>query len=180
MRQRTFESVAERLSGGNNLAQFDCAQFPLVRRIETKRQRFLENSVIARDPATPSTWAIVRLDWDFPPFLAPLDGRQSDDRVRLTVTPTGDELAVQVHYRFMQQDDVPEKGSVVRLYASGADKRWCTLERSTSGTRFSVPASFRGALRPSVTPRTATKSGTESFGEPVTIGDGRGTPCAGR
>jgi hypothetical protein len=109
-----------------------------------------------------------------------LDGRQGDERVRLVVTPEGDRLSVQVQYRFVQQDGVPERGSVVRLHASGADRRWCDLERSTGTNSFTLPASFRGVIRPSVTPRTATKSGAETFGQPVPIGDGQGNPCAGR
>jgi hypothetical protein len=180
VRMPNFDTVAKRLNGGRELELADCGALPLIRRIERKTQRIVEHKLVARDKNTPSTWAIVTLDWDFPPYLLNLDDGRSDEVVRLVVNQQPDTLTVQVQYRYAHQDGLPEKGSTVRLNAAGADGRWCVFERSSSRNSFTLPADFRGTLRPSVMPRTETKAGPETFGKPVVIGDGQGTPCTGK
>ena len=174
----SLDELARRLTPGNDLKEYDCREAPIVRRIESRNQRTIQNTLVARDRANPSRWAIVQLDWDFPPYLVELE--DSQDLVRLVMTPRGDRLDVQVQYRYRQQEGVSERGSVVRLHAAGADGRWCVYERSSSRSTFTLPADFRGLLRASVTPRSQTKAGREAFGKTLTIGDGRGSPCVGK
>jgi hypothetical protein len=180
MRLRNFDSFAIPSSPPKDFDRSDCSALPLVERIERKRQRIVEHKLVARDPNTPATWAIVQLDWDFPPFLVNLDNGQSDELVRLVVTAGPANTAVQVQYQYFQQDGVSERGSTVRIHAAGADGRWCVYERSSNRTSFTLPADFRGTIRASVSPRSETKSGQETFGEPIVIGDGQGAPCVGR
>jgi hypothetical protein len=180
MRPRNFESVVERLNRSPDLSHYNCADVPLIQSIEHKRQRVVESKLIARDPDVPATWAIVDLDWDFPPYLLPVDGRVDGDTVRMDVGSGRDGLTVRVDYRYFQQDGSPEKGTLIRYYAAGADGRWCMIGRSGPGSGFMLPADFRANLRASVTPRSATKSGQERFGTPRMIGDGQGAPCVGR
>ena len=158
----------------------DCADLLLAERIERERQRIVEHKLVDRDRSTPSTWAIVQLDWDFPPYLDQLDNHQPDEVIRLFMTPGPNNLAVEVQYQYAQQKGSPERGSTVRLHAAGDDGKWCIYERSSNRNTFTLPADFRGLLRPSVAPRSETKTGQETFGETVTIGDGQGMPCIGK
>jgi hypothetical protein len=180
MRNPTLASYAIRTSVARDYDQRDCADLPLIRNIERNRQRIVEHKLIDRDPNTPSTWAIVQLDWDFPPYLENPDDRPSDEVVGLVLTPGVNIIAAQVQYEYVQQDGAPERQSIVRLHVAGADGRWCVYERSSSRSSFTLPADFRGKIRASVTPRSATKAGREVFGKTLTIGDGQGAPCVGK
>jgi hypothetical protein len=180
MRARNFDTYSLRPPPVRDFDPNDCAALPLIERIERKRQRIVEHKLIDRDHNTPSTWAIVQLDWDFPPYLDRLDNGQSNEVVRLVLTSGSDNVTVQVQYQYAQQDGSPERQSVVRLHAVGGDGKWCVYERSSNRNTFTLPADFRGQLRASVTPRSQTKSGQETFGKTLTIGDGQGTPCQGK
>jgi hypothetical protein len=180
MRARNFDTYAIRPPAVRDFDPNDCADLPLIERIEKKRQRIIEHKVVARDQGKPSTWAIVQLDWDFPPYLVNLDNGQSDEVVRIALTPGPSNIAVQVQYQYMQQEGSPERQSTVRLHAAGADGKWCVYERSSNRNTFTLPANFSGQLRASVAPRSETKTGNETFGKTLTIGDGKGNPCEGK
>jgi hypothetical protein len=174
----SFDLLVRRLTPGRDLTPYNCRETPIVRRIERKNQRTIENKIVAQDSSNPSSWAIVQLDWDFPPYL--VDFEDSQEIVHLVVTHGSNNIAVQVQYQYAQQDGVPERQSTVRLHATGPDERWCVYERSSNRNTFTLPADFQGTIRASVAPRSTTKTGQETFGKPMVIGDGQGYPCVGK
>jgi hypothetical protein len=179
-RQQGIEAGNARLHAVRYLAYYSCSDVSILRKIEQKKQQFLQHQIVAQDPVYPPQWAILKLDWEFPPYLAPFDPSRPADLTRIVTTPTADGLSVQVQYRYVQDDGLPEAGSTVRLYGVGPKEERCVLGRRSDGGMFTLPPGFQGTVQASVAPRSTSKPGPEIFGEPVAIGDGRADACAGR
>jgi hypothetical protein len=149
-----------------------CSRYALVKHaipITGPDQEPLQNTVVAADPTGQDSWAIVKLDWDYPPYLRPLSrdtGAQAVDLRQETSQP-GRHLRVVYHYA--QQDGKPEQGTTLRLYIIGQTGATCLIQESTQVTEFELGATVSGLLQASVTPRTATKNGTEYFSQPLRI-----------
>jgi hypothetical protein len=145
---------------------------PLVRAIREGRTSYLHPVEVARDPSPFDRWSIVRLDWDFPPFLRQLE---SGEFVTLNASSNGDEIRVSFDYRYAHQEGLPEADTRVTLSV----KSRCGPEHDASvpltpvigGTReFRLPRSFAGTVRAEVQPATATKVGPAYASRPLQIG----------
>jgi hypothetical protein len=147
---------------------------PLVRAIREGRTSYLHPVEVARDPSPLDRWSIVRLDWDFPPFLRPLQGGEF---VALNAWSNGNETRVRVDYRYAHQEGLPEVGTRITLTAQsaqphcGASEYNVALSAAAGGAHeFVLPPSFAETVRAEVQPATATKSGPVYRSRPLEIG----------
>jgi hypothetical protein len=135
---------------------------PLVRAIREGRTSYLHPVEVARDPSPLDRWSIIRLDWDYPPFLRVLEGGEF---VTLDTSPTDDGVRIRVDYRYAQQESVPEAGTRIALFArsrcAGSPPDVFTPVSPSADTprEFNLPRSFVGEVRAEVQPATATKTG---------------------
>jgi hypothetical protein len=146
---------------------------PLVRAIREGRTSYLHPVEVARDPSPLDRWSIIRLDWDFPPFLRPLEGGEF---VTLHASSTDDGTRIRVDYRYAQQEGVPEANTRVTLFTqsrcagSEQDASVDPLPLVAEAREFKLPRSFAGTVRAEVLPATATKAGPIYGSPPLKIG----------
>src|SRR3981189_2351143 len=107
---------------------------PPIRPIPEGRTSYLRPVEVARDPSPLDRWSIVRLDWDFPPFLRPLE---IGEFVGLDVSTTDNGTRGHVDYRSAHQDGKPEAGTRVVLRV---ESRCDGSEPTPSASRPSLPA----------------------------------------
>jgi hypothetical protein len=154
---------------------------PLIRAIREGRTSYLHPVEVARDPSPLDRWSIVRLDWDFPPFLRPLDGGEF---VGLSTTTTGNGMRIHVDYRYAHQEGTPEAGTrVALLVRSGCDDSEPTASAlvpplPAAPREFELPLSFAGTVRAEVQPATATKAGPVYASRPFRISSPDACPGA--
>jgi hypothetical protein len=146
---------------------------PLIRLIREGRTSYLHPTEVARDPSALDRWSLVRLDWDFPPFLRPLDGGEFVG-VDTSTTETGTRL--RVDYRYTHQDGTPEAGTRVALRVEsrcdGSEPVAAALVPPVPAVarEFELPPPFAGTVRAEVQPATATKVGPIYTSRPIRIG----------
>src|SRR5262249_24965673 len=141
---------------------------PLIRAIREGRTSYLHPVEVARDPSPLDRWSIVRLDWDFPPFLSVLEGGEF---VTLDASPDADGARLRVDYRYAHQEGVPEAGTRVTLVAQSPCTGALTVSPFPAGAReFTLPRAFAGTVRAEVQPATATKVGPTYASRPLRIG----------
>jgi hypothetical protein len=153
-----------------------CNDLPIVRRADSNDQLYLHYRVVGRDPSPFSSWVIVELDWDFPPFLTRLaDGSQ----VQVTLQPTANGPALDVAYTYAHQQGVAEAHTRVRLYGLEADGGRCLLGERQGGGLLALPLDAAGPFVVGVQPGTSSKFGPEYLSEPVNVGTGSAgrQPC---
>jgi hypothetical protein len=144
-------------------------------------QSLLHDKVIAIDGSPAHAWSIVKLDWDYPPFLRPKGSStaSSSPPVSLDVQPTNGSLVVHVMYVYAQQGGKPESGSEIRWYGVKDNGERCLITEAINRAQFDLPSGFQGRLQVSVLPRTSTKAGAETFSLPVRHGSSNDA-CNGR
>jgi hypothetical protein len=149
---------------------------PLVRAVREGRTSYLHPVEVARDPSQLDRWSIVRLDWDFPPFLRQLEGGEF---VTLEASPAADGTRIRVNYRYAHQEGVPEADTRLTLFARSPCTGAVTASPVPAGTReFMLPRSFAGTVRAEVQPATATKVGPNYASLALQIGSQ--APCPER
>jgi hypothetical protein len=140
---------------------------PLIRAIRTGQTAYLHPVEVARDPSPLDRWSIVRLDWDFPPFLRGLEGGEF---VTLDASPTADGTEIRVKYRYAQQEGVPEAGTRVTLFVRSRCTGAVTMSPVSGNTsEFTLPRSFAGTVYAEVQPATTTKVGPTYRSGPLKI-----------
>jgi hypothetical protein len=144
---------------------------PLIRAIRKGQTSYLHPVEVARDPSPLDRWSIVRLDWDFPPFLRPL---QASEFVALHVSSTENGTRIRIEYRYAHQEGVPEAGTRITLFAqprcASPDQNVIVSPVVVGGDEFILPESFAGTVRAEVQPATATKVGPIYISSPLQIG----------
>jgi hypothetical protein len=135
-------------------------EIPLIRAIREGRTSYLHPTEVARDPSPLDRWSIVRLDWDYPPFLRQLE---NGEFVGLDVSSNGSGSRVRVAYHYAHQEGRPEAGTRVTLFArprcTGPEQSFQVPPMAADGREFILPASFAGTLRAEVQPATTAKAG---------------------
>jgi hypothetical protein len=159
--------LVDRLSKPSH-APYGCVN-GIVKRAEDNDQQLVRDSLVDQDPNSYRTWAVVKLDWDFPPYLAASAVNPDASRVAMRLDTDSSSDIVQPLYQYAQQDGVPESDTVFRLYAVESDGSDCLLDQATAPQPLKIPLGFRGVLRASVTPHTATRSGMEYFSDPQPV-----------
>jgi hypothetical protein len=141
---------------------------PLIRAIREGRTSYLHPVEVARDPSPLDRWSIVRLDWDFPPFLRGLEGGEF---VTLDASPAADGTWIRINYRYAHQEGLPEAGTRVTLFARSRCTGAMTVSPVSGGTReFMLPRSLAGTVLAEVQPATTTKTGPIYRSGPLKIG----------
>jgi hypothetical protein len=143
----------------------------LVRAIREGRTSFLHPVEVAHDASPLDRWSIIRLDWDFPPFLRPFEGGEF---VMLDSSPIADGIRVRVNYRYAHQEGVPEAGTRIILFAQSrcadAEQNVVLSPTAAGAHEFILPVSFAGTLSGEVQPATATKAGPAYRSPPLQLG----------
>ena len=171
-----FQSLPDALARaqGRESLEGSCNDLPIVKRADSSDQPFLQYRVVARDPSPFGSWAIVELDWDFPPYLQPFPGGSGPARVTFTPRDACGPAA-DIQYRYAQQKSVPESDTLLRLYRRDIAGGMCLLAEPPGPGPIPVSAGETGSLVVSVQPGTATKRGPEYMSEPVSIGGAAAT-----
>jgi hypothetical protein len=119
-------------------------------------------------------WSIIKLDWDYPPYLRPLN-ESSSETVRATLVPRADGIGVTVEIDPQQQEGRAILGVHYRLYTERGDNSTCDvssrrlIQFSDSSPELLLPKKFKGCVQIGVAPFTATKTGSEYFSEKIMI-----------
>jgi hypothetical protein len=158
-----------------------CGQLGLVRQAG-QDVPFPHDSVVASDPSGQDGWSIMRLDWQYPPYLAPLasqDSMVSDAQpgtgdsgggtlVRADVQNSGAGWSITPRYKSVQQTGEPQQPATLRVYQTGS--KTCLLGATDDPAGFVLPPAFSNLVTVSVTPRTAVAVGQEFFSQPFYVG----------
>jgi hypothetical protein len=116
-------------------------------------------------------WSIVKLDWDYPPYLHPLDESFPDTKVRATPIPRRDGIGFIVEISPTQQEGRPIVGVQYRLRVEEGDQSMCEpsprrlFQLTDNPADLLLPKNFKGCVQISVSPITATKIGSEYYSE---------------
>lgn len=160
-----------------------CSKLPLVSGGRTKSIDGFNNKIVAEDRSGRDRWAIVEMDWDYPPYLKRLDpaGRTVDaksvheERGRSGMKPR---VGFRVRYLFGQKENKPEVGSLFLLYAAHDRPGKCArpedvklIATSNRIEELVLAIDYRGIARIGVTPRTETKSGYKYNSDLLSIGN---------
>jgi hypothetical protein len=132
--------------------------------------------LLATDAEGGDRWAIMAIDYDFPPYLA--------DDPEAIATINGANLEIDVNYRYRHQAETPEAKSVVSLIALPAGARDCRAEGHTLLSKEAhsghahivlpnalVPA--EGSLAVAVEPATATRRGAVEYSAPIDLSNSK-------
>jgi hypothetical protein len=120
-------------------------------------------------------WSIVKLDWDYPPYLRQLEGISPDERVRARVVAKTDGIGFAVKINPTQQEDRAIAGVHYRLYTGVLGNPTCDGRPShlhqVAGTPADLQLSpqFNGCVQIGVIPFTASKTGSEYFSNIMAI-----------
>jgi hypothetical protein len=157
-----------------------CSDNGIVRLAQRRIDRVWPYHVIAaRDPSERDAWAIVKLDWDFPPYLAA--------KPEITAARSGDLITLTARYDFRQQDGKPEYQTDIEIWPVSRNGSFCSLqgaplaaERAKGGRATLVLASSdAGAeLIALARPQTETRAGGPFFTTPFRLEEGRTVPAA--
>jgi hypothetical protein len=154
---------------------------PLVRAVREGRTSYLHPVEVARDASPLDRWSVIRLDWDYPPFLRQLEGGEF---VTLDTSPGADGFRIRIKYLYAHQEGVPEAGTRIALFArsgcAGSQQDVFTpVSPSADRPReFNLPPLFVGTVRAEVQPATATKIGPIYASPSLEIGSANA--CQGR
>jgi hypothetical protein len=165
--RQNLATVARRLAAE---PRGGCGQLGIVRQAG-KDVTFPRDSIVAQDPTGRDSWAIVRLDWKYPPYLVPVDSSGAGSRAKLVGVDVQGDAAhwfVKPSFTSVQQQGEPQQPALLRLYMVGA--KTCLIGSTDDPVGFMLPADFSNLVILSVTPKTAVAVGQESFSEPVFVG----------
>ncbi|MCC7368892.1 MAG: hypothetical protein IT306_10745 [Chloroflexi bacterium] len=174
-----YQSLADALIRAQDLRGYggSCNDLPLVRRADSAEQPYLQYRVTARDPSPAGSWAIVELDWVYPPYLKPAPGAAGASRVLVTPRQTAGGLSLDVTYRYAHQKETPEAGTMLRLYLREPSGVSCLLREQAAPGPLVVPDGVAGTLFVTVQPSTTEKRGPAYQSDLLQV-DGGGRGCS--
>ena len=165
----SFHSLATHLSADGH-SSVKCKDLEIVKQASSKGQTFLRHQLVAQDHSSDNFWAVVKLDWGYPPFLGPLTS-ENGATVQLDVTKTSRGRVGVVDYQYRHQEGQPEGETHVRLFrvdrtplgvgTAVLPEGRSLIAEGIRQRRFPIPEHFQGYLQATVTPATGTKSGLQ-------------------
>jgi hypothetical protein len=159
------------LMGDESAPRPRVGDIPIIRAIREQQTSYLHPVEVARDPSPLDRWSIIRLDWDYPPFLRQLE---DGEFVQLDASSNESGTRVRVDYRYAHQENVLEDGTRITLFAwprcTGPEHSVEIPAIVAGGREFILPASFAGIVRAEVQPATATTPGPIYGSRRLTIG----------
>lgn len=142
-----------------------CSVQGLVHNVTQANTPAIDYQLMGTSGSESDSWAIVKLDYDYPPYLEQL-GPDLKAGVNLSMEKTGDRtLRPRVEYGFQQVSGAQEGNSLLELYASensdcdSESPQWQRIYSGPLDHVLSLPTDFTGTLQAFVTPRTASKQG---------------------
>ena len=177
----TYWSAVVELTAPERLIR--CADNRVVQFAEGHKENvWPHNTVIARDRSPRDAWAIVKLDWDYPPYLR--------EKPHVTAAAKGDSASLTVTYDFRQQGGKPETKTELEIWAIARNGATCALQGAPLATAKGVGGRTTLKLARSdagdsliavARPQTATRVGAPFFSAPFRLeGDADvaiGPPC---
>ncbi len=161
---QTLPQLAARLNNPN-APPSGCSAQGLVTNVTQANTPAIDYQLMGTSGSESDSWAIVKLDYDYPPYLEQL-GPDLKDGVNLLMEKTGDRiLRPRVEYGFQQVSGAHEGNSLLELYASensdcdSESPQWQRIYSGPLDHVLSLPTDFTGTLQAFVTPRTASKQG---------------------
>lgn len=155
-----------------------CSDSPLVQLARRSNDQFPRDRVVAADGSGRDRWAIVQLDWDYPPYLARLPGSAGETYVEVSLDRIPDgRVALVPRFIVRHQEGSPTR-TLLRLYGAGADNT-CVLTETEDPSALVLPPNFSGRIRVAVTPRTGTATGREYVSDPIELGQSATGACNG-
>jgi hypothetical protein len=121
-------------------------------------------------------WSIIKLDWDYPPYLRALDEGSPDTKVRATPILRGEGIGFTVEMNPRQQEGGPITGADYSLYVE-RDSQTCDsspkylFQYANTSAELLLPKNFKGCVQIGVAPRAATKTGSKYYSDIIVIGD---------
>jgi hypothetical protein len=164
---QNLDTLARRLSGDQ---QRGCGQLGVVQ-LAGKDVNFPRDRVVAEDTSGRDGWAIVRLDWAYPPYLVSADASgPGSSGTLVSADIRGDDAHWSITPRFtsFQQTGEAPLPPLLNLYQAGSNT--CLISSTDDPSGFVLPATYSSLVVVSVTPRTAEAVGQESFSEPFYVG----------
>ena len=153
-----------------------CDNTEFIANLNSKKYNFQTLSrVISSDPSGKSKWAIVKLDNDFPPYLAP--NKTNQKMINLKI----ENNTINIDYKFLQQFGKSESKTVINLYKLNSCSNYYDrkLIYTTNSRKFTYEFQKQALYQVSVLPATATKIGSEYFSAPFSMASQAGTaPCS--
>jgi hypothetical protein len=122
-------------------------------------------------------WSIVKLDWDYPPYLRSLDEGSSNTKVHASLIPRTDGVGFAMQIDPTQQEGQPIVGVYYRLYVETRDNPTCAdpsrrmIQFADRPADLLLPKRFKGCVQIGVTPFTATKAGPEYYSDIMMVGE---------
>ncbi|MEW5911520.1 MAG: hypothetical protein AB1814_03130 [Thermodesulfobacteriota bacterium] len=146
-----------------------CSQQPIVQRALYPGASPLHPSLVALGSGPTPSWAIVKLDWKYPPYLGPLSGLPPGQRVGLSPQKSNDKWSLILRYSYQQQQGHPEGASRIKVYARSTTETSFKLKPSfllksteQGGEKeIVIPKDFQGIIRVGLTPISQWKAGQE-------------------
>lgn len=178
MRTQTMQSVASFVKS-HQKKMSNCSNEYLVKYANSKKQFMLQHEVIAQDMSPLDNWAIVKFDWEFPPFLKPLnDNNDEKNIVVANIKQSSEGKTVTIHYNYDQQDNLPERNTITKIYglksrgnqqtSARTWDRWL-IKKGVQQREFLLPPNYQGYIQASVIPTSETKMGSEYFSKIVLV-----------
>jgi len=120
-------------------------------------------------------WSIVKLDWDYPPYLRSLDEWSSNTKVHLSLIPRTDGVGFTIQIDPTQQEGQPIVAVYYRLYVETGDNPTCAgpsrrmIQFADRPADLLLPKRFKGCVQIGVTPFTATKTGSGYYSDIIMV-----------
>jgi hypothetical protein len=173
----TYRSVSLELADPQKASRcVDNGMVQWTRRHEAKT--WPQHIIAARDPSGRDSWAIVKLDWDVPPYLtAP---------PRIAAERSANSITLTVSYDFRQQDGKPEYQTDVEIWLVARNGSFCAVqgtplaaERARGGrtTLVLAPSDADNDLIALARPQTETRIGGPFFTAPFRLEGGEAVPA---
>lgn len=156
-----------------------CADNGIVQLAQRRADKVWPHHVIsARDPSGRDAWAIVKLDWDFPPYLA--------TEPKISPARSGDLITLTASYDFRQQDGKAEYQTGIEIWPVSRNGAFCSVQGTPLATERAKGGRIILALAQSDTgqdlialarPQTATRIGGPFFTTPFRLEGAEAVPA---
>ena len=174
----TYWSAAIQLAGVNRYTR--CSENRVIELAERPYKAvWPRHTLVARDPSGRDTWAIARLDWDFPPYLGA--------KPRVEGAAAGEAVSLTVRYDYRQQDGKPERQTEIEIRPISRNGTTCTLldpplaaAKAVGGKAVVTlaPSHFGNDLVALARPQTETRTGAPFFSAPFRVDQGAAAAMA--
>lgn len=186
MQPQSMRTAAESIKRkeGEMLSWTGCQTRNVVRRALQNKDKFPRYTIAGIDTdglhrQGYAKWAIVKLDWNYPPYLKKMGNDDDSARVNIAVEKSsGDRVQIRPVYRYAQQNGLSEQDTIFRFYEIGhgsacpdgdMSRRAIAELRGTS--KFMLRQGFNGKIQLSVIPGSVAGSGKEYYSNVILVND---------